>query len=315
MPVWGEDLSRLEIGDPEAERATRIVIDRLADYLGQLQRPAALIERTSRAHESNARGGKLFMRTKRWKLILIVVADPFARAQPAATKAAAIAKRCGARLVFFNTFMMPQPIADAPMDSHEQIIAAAIRQRKERLEELAARLHVQRDSTCIVRWDFPIHEAVVRQVRQTKPDLVVAESHRHGRLARIVLANTDWQLIRDCPTPLWFVRSPELPRRPRVLVAIDPRHTHDKPARLDDRLLQSAHTLTAQLDGVSPSSTPMRPLQAPRPMSSWSLCGCRSRRNERASSSPGRLSWSAGSQTSTAFHRRSAAFEKVRRPW
>ena len=39
MPVWGEDLSRLELGNPEAERATRIVIDRLADYVWQLQKP------------------------------------------------------------------------------------------------------------------------------------------------------------------------------------------------------------------------------------------------------------------------------------
>jgi mono/diheme cytochrome c family protein len=41
MPVWGEDLSQLEVGNPDAERATRIVIDRIADYLGQLQKPAA----------------------------------------------------------------------------------------------------------------------------------------------------------------------------------------------------------------------------------------------------------------------------------
>ena len=41
MPVWGEDLSREDIGDPDAERATRIVIDRLADYLAGLQRPAS----------------------------------------------------------------------------------------------------------------------------------------------------------------------------------------------------------------------------------------------------------------------------------
>ena len=38
MPVWGEDLSRLETGNPDAERATRVVIDRLADYLAQLQK-------------------------------------------------------------------------------------------------------------------------------------------------------------------------------------------------------------------------------------------------------------------------------------
>jgi mono/diheme cytochrome c family protein len=41
MPVWGEDLSRLEMGNPEAERATRIVIDRLADYVWQLQKKPA----------------------------------------------------------------------------------------------------------------------------------------------------------------------------------------------------------------------------------------------------------------------------------
>lgn len=38
MPVWGEDLSRLEIGDPNAERSTRTIIDRLADYVWLLQK-------------------------------------------------------------------------------------------------------------------------------------------------------------------------------------------------------------------------------------------------------------------------------------
>ena len=38
MPVWGEDLARLEIGNPEAERAAQIIIGRLADYVGSLQR-------------------------------------------------------------------------------------------------------------------------------------------------------------------------------------------------------------------------------------------------------------------------------------
>ena len=38
MPVWGEDLGRIEIGNPEAERATQIIITRLTDYLWQLQR-------------------------------------------------------------------------------------------------------------------------------------------------------------------------------------------------------------------------------------------------------------------------------------
>jgi len=38
MPVWGEDLARLEIGNPEAERASQLMITRLADYVTGLQR-------------------------------------------------------------------------------------------------------------------------------------------------------------------------------------------------------------------------------------------------------------------------------------
>ena len=40
MPVWGEDLSRAYLGDPNAERAARLAIVRLADYVWSLQKPA-----------------------------------------------------------------------------------------------------------------------------------------------------------------------------------------------------------------------------------------------------------------------------------
>lgn len=39
MPVWGEDLNQLERGNPDAERGTRLIIGRLADYVLLLQRP------------------------------------------------------------------------------------------------------------------------------------------------------------------------------------------------------------------------------------------------------------------------------------
>lgn len=189
------------------------------------------------------------MNTKHWRTIMVVVTNPFAREQLAATKAAAVARRCGARVVLFNTFMIPQPVADVAMDSRDEIIEAAIRQRRSALRAMASGLRMPRDTECVVRWEYPIDDAIIRQVRKTKPDLLITESHRHGRLARIVLANTDWLLIRDCPCPVWFVRSKALPRSPQVLVAIDPRHTRAKPARLDDRLLQAARSFTRQLGG------------------------------------------------------------------
>lgn len=40
MPVWGEAFGIARRGDPDAERATRLVITRIADYLWQIQRPS-----------------------------------------------------------------------------------------------------------------------------------------------------------------------------------------------------------------------------------------------------------------------------------
>src|SRR5512138_1999901 len=182
-----------------------------------------------------------------WKTILVVIANPFSGKQLAAAKAAAIAERCRARVVLFNAFMVPQPVNNVPMGSRDQIISSAIRQREQQLRDIASRVRLPRKTQHIVRWDYPIYEAIVRQVLKTRPDLVIAESHREGRLARLVLANTDWQLIRECPCPLWFVRSGELPRAQRVLVAVDPSHAHAKPAKLDDRLLQAARGIEHQL--------------------------------------------------------------------
>jgi len=40
MPIWGEEFSNVQVGDPSAQRATLMMIDRLADFLLRLQRPA-----------------------------------------------------------------------------------------------------------------------------------------------------------------------------------------------------------------------------------------------------------------------------------
>lgn len=48
MPVWGEDFGRLELGNPDAERSTRLIMQRLADYVWQLQKPDPEVTRSSR---------------------------------------------------------------------------------------------------------------------------------------------------------------------------------------------------------------------------------------------------------------------------
>jgi len=40
MPIWGENFSRVEVGDPEAERTTDLIIKKLVDHIEAMQRPA-----------------------------------------------------------------------------------------------------------------------------------------------------------------------------------------------------------------------------------------------------------------------------------
>jgi universal stress protein E len=148
--------------------------------------------------------------------------------------------------------MLPQPMPEVPPGDSRRLLEATISVRRESLKKLAAKLERRTGLKirCEVHWDYPPHAAIVRHVLEKKPDLLVADSHRHNRLLRLVLANTDWELIRNCPCPVWFVRSPKLPVRPRLLVAVDPAHSRAKPAKLDDYLLQTAQTVARGIDGT-----------------------------------------------------------------
>jgi universal stress protein E len=83
-----------------------------------------------------------------------------------------------------------------------------------------------------------------------RPDLLVAETAHHSRIARWILSNTDWELIRSCPCPLWLVRGGRLPGKPKLLVAVDPGHEMASRSRLDARLLAAARLLVDSIGGT-----------------------------------------------------------------
>ena len=185
-----------------------------------------------------------------WKSIAVVV-DPLQKTHPALQKAAALAAQCGARVTLLNTFVLPQPMADVALISARDIIDAALHDRRRKLEKLATTLRKRGLRVqCVVEWDHPEHEAVVRYVLAAKPDLLVAETSHHNRLVRWILSNTDWELIRSCPCPLWLVRGGALPKKPKVLVAVDPGHLHARRSQLDSRLLRAAQTLVGNIGGT-----------------------------------------------------------------
>ena len=185
-----------------------------------------------------------------WKSILVAVRDPVARKQTAIRKAARIATSTGARVTLFHAFSAPFPLPEPLPSDPKAILRMVGKQRRDQLMKLARPLRAQGlDVHCEVVWDFPPAHAIVRYVLASKPDLLVADSHRHTRLARWFLANSDWELIRECPCPVWFVKHERLTNKSFVLAAIDPTHAHAKPSGLDGRLLQAAASVTRQLGG------------------------------------------------------------------
>jgi len=186
------------------------------------------------------------------KHILVAVADPSARSSAALAKAAMLGKKTGAEITLFHSLYSPYVAGEQfySPDALEKDIEGAVNARKAQLAKLARQFEKDGQPVRVrVRWDYPVYESIVREVVREGIDLVVAESHRHTRVARVVLSNTDWQLIRLCPCPVLFVKTAKPYDRLQVLAAVDPLHAHAKPEALDTRILESGRDLAAAFDG------------------------------------------------------------------
>jgi len=182
--------------------------------------------------------------------ILVAVSDPSASRQKAIRRAAALASSTGATVELFNA--IPSTLSSGIAHAEaEQFTRYAADQSLRQLERTANRL--RREDIVVettVQTGFPVHQAILRQAKQTKADLVVIEAHKHNLFARLLLTQTDFELIRHCPVPLLIVKGTAAWRHPRILAALDPFHANDKPSALDGEIIAAAHALGKAVHGV-----------------------------------------------------------------
>jgi universal stress protein E len=201
---------------------------------------------------------------------ILVVLDPHATDdQPVIERAAWLAEAAGAGLELFACDYDSD--IDAGRVSKVFSIASDARERvlslhRERLEGLAKPLRSRGlDVSVQVVWDYPLGEAVVRRAAALSPWLVAKDTAHHSVVQRTFFTHSDWHLITHCPAPLLLVKQRKLGTPPKVLVAVDPTHEHDKPARLDDALFTFADALAygtdAELHVVHAFSMPMAGMQ------------------------------------------------------
>jgi len=183
---------------------------------------------------------------------ILAVIDPTVKDQPAMRRAAWLAGATGAELellvCYYNEYLSGDRLFDSP--SLEKARKEVIENQSKHLEELAEPF---RENGIVVKtsavWDHPLHEGVVRHAVATGAGIVVKDTHHHSAVARALLTNTDWNLIRTCPIPLWLVKPNDFSETPNFIAAIDPMNEHDKPAALDDEILQITKMLAENVGG------------------------------------------------------------------
>ncbi len=185
--------------------------------------------------------------------ILVAVKDSEARTTPALVKAAQLARTLGAQLEIFHGITTPLYVDGYGPSSVElpTVERRMLEQTLARLEKMATRLRQDKIKvTVAAEWDFPAYEAIVRRATRIQADLIVADQHGGRHAAAGLLHLTDWELLRLSPMPVLLVKTGKTYVNPVVLAAVDPAHTFSKPAKLDQKILAAASTVSRALGGT-----------------------------------------------------------------
>src|SRR5262245_49919295 len=185
--------------------------------------------------------------TKKKRVVLVVV-DPTATAHPSIERAAWLARHEPVHLELFISDYAPNLARSGgtPDEARETLID----RHRRRLEQLAEPLRAAKlDVGVDARWDYPLHDSIVRKALDAGADVVIKDTHYHSVLKRSIFSNTDWSLIRNCAATLWLVKPRPPGRKPCLVAAVDPLHERDKPAELDGRIVTTARALAGSLDG------------------------------------------------------------------
>ncbi len=193
--------------------------------------------------------------------ILVAVDQAGQPATKALKRAVDLAHHCGASLELFTCVTTGGFAADLVGLAAQEWQRALASQCTAELERIAQRLR-REELTVRVTAQIGVaaHESILRQARVVDADLIVIEARRHGRLARLLLSQTDFELVRRSPVPLLIVKSATRWQTPRVLAAIDPFHDHDKPLNLDARIVGAARSLAEPFAGSVHLAHVYRPL-------------------------------------------------------
>lgn len=174
---------------------------------------------------------------------IMVVLDRDMQRNVAMTRGIELAKRSGAKLflllVDYNSAIFKARFIDPEL--LRQAISGYLDVRRRWVDTELARLQEQGiEAEGQVVWHRPPHEEIAHMAGELRPDLVIKEATPVQGLDRILGTPEDRHLVRLCPAPLMLVNRHSSTVPQKILAAIDPFDTHDKPHALNDEVLKAA---------------------------------------------------------------------------
>lgn len=99
-----------------------------------------------------------------------------------------------------------------------------------------------------VIWHPDFSSAVVAKVASSDISLVIKSTKQYSTIKKIFFTPSDWQLLEHCPAPLLLTKSLDDSGYNKIMAAVDPEKSHDKPDSLDSKILSAAQMMSKLFD-------------------------------------------------------------------
>lgn len=180
---------------------------------------------------------------------LLLIINPALRDSPAIPHAAALAKASGATL---HIAALATPLKIFPLldkDVREKARAAYLQDHRDWLTQQDNNLRaLGLNVTTQVEWADDLKQDILDYVTEMQPDLLIKQVEHESALKRAFFTPLDWQLLRECPVPVYLIGAGghALPRI--IVAAVDASDTQPANSDLNDRIVEQANTLALQCD-------------------------------------------------------------------
>lgn len=180
---------------------------------------------------------------------LLLILNPAQRHSPALHHAAALAAASGAHLHVTALIPSLEILSLLEEEPREEARQNYLQDHRHWLEDEADKMRRRGlRVTTELEWAQKMSKQILQHVTQIQPDLLIKQVQHEPLLKRAFFTPLDWQLLRNCPVPMYLVGATghALPRK--VVAAVDVSSEFAQNSGLNDRIIRQAMGLALQCD-------------------------------------------------------------------